>query len=328
MVKIIVSTPSRLHFTLIDLNGEIGRVDGGIGVALERLRTKIEVTANGKSPIRGRHRHLVEAFQKRFLNRYGLKGGASINILSHIPQHVGLGSNTQLSLAVGRALAELYDVKVGVRELAEVMGRGGTSGIGVAAFAGGGFILDGGHSFGGRGVKQHFTPSRFSKSPPASLLVRYSLPRNWFFVVAVPKVRRQIHGAAEAKIFATRCPIPSTQVEKLSRLILLKVLPSVVERDVASLGSALTEIQRVGFKRIEVELQHPVVKLLMKHMLSNGAYGVGMSSFGPVVYGLTNSKKTAEAIGNSAKNLLAAETGGDVFYSRVDNHGATLKVAN
>jgi len=328
LTKIVVGAPSRLHFTLIDLNGAVGRVDGGIGVALERPRTIIAVTANGKSAIRGLRKRIVKASWERFLKLYDLKGGASINTLSSIPQHVGLGSHTQLALAVARALGELYNVKSDVRKLAEVMGRGGTSGVGVAAFEKGGFILDGGHRFGGRGMKQHFSSSHFSKSPPAPRLIRYSLPRDWFFVVAMPKVERRIHGAEEAKIFGGHCPIPNTQVEKLSRLILLKVLPSVVERDIASLGSALTEIQGVGFKRIEVELQHPVVKLLMRHMLNNGAYGAGMSSFGPVVYGLAHSKKMAEKLRNSTESFLEAKTGGDVFYSRADNRGATLERAN
>ncbi|WP_332881590.1 hypothetical protein [Methanosarcina horonobensis] len=35
MNMINVVSPSRLHLTLIDLNAEIGRVDGGVGITLE-----------------------------------------------------------------------------------------------------------------------------------------------------------------------------------------------------------------------------------------------------------------------------------------------------
>ena len=33
MEHIVLNTPSRLHFGLIDMNGEIGRIDGGVGLA-------------------------------------------------------------------------------------------------------------------------------------------------------------------------------------------------------------------------------------------------------------------------------------------------------
>ncbi len=31
-MPITITTPSRLHFGLIDLNGELGRINGGIGI--------------------------------------------------------------------------------------------------------------------------------------------------------------------------------------------------------------------------------------------------------------------------------------------------------
>ena len=46
--RIVVQTPARLHIGLLDLNGEIGRIDGGIGLALESPHTSIEaVRADG-----------------------------------------------------------------------------------------------------------------------------------------------------------------------------------------------------------------------------------------------------------------------------------------
>ena len=42
MNRVILSTPARLHFGLLDLNGEIGRIDGGVGLALESPHTLIE----------------------------------------------------------------------------------------------------------------------------------------------------------------------------------------------------------------------------------------------------------------------------------------------
>ena len=41
MDEVRIACPSRLHLGLIDLNGEIGRIDGGVGIALEYPRTVI-----------------------------------------------------------------------------------------------------------------------------------------------------------------------------------------------------------------------------------------------------------------------------------------------
>ena len=34
MEEIVLQTPARLHFGLLDLHGGLGRIDGGIGLAL------------------------------------------------------------------------------------------------------------------------------------------------------------------------------------------------------------------------------------------------------------------------------------------------------
>ena len=57
------------------------------------------------------------------------------------------------------AVNELYDLGLSVHEIAVKVGRGGTSGIGVAAFENGGFILDGGINSARRG---HFFPQRLA----------------------------------------------------------------------------------------------------------------------------------------------------------------------
>ena len=87
------------------------------------------------------------------LQELGLGGSVAITIRNLYPSHVGLGSGSQLSLAVARAITELHDRHLTTQELARLTGRGGTSGIGTAAFDHGGFIIDGGHRFGTGGEK-------------------------------------------------------------------------------------------------------------------------------------------------------------------------------
>ena len=83
--------------------------------------------------------------------------GIKLTFVSEIPMHCGFGSGTQLALGIAQAANVLYELGLDVQELATAVGRGGTSGIGVAAFDAGGFIVDGGHRFPEQ--KASFLPS-------------------------------------------------------------------------------------------------------------------------------------------------------------------------
>ena len=75
---------------------------------------------------------------------------------------------------------------------------------GTAAFDPGGYILDGGHLLrrggsggAGAGVKHSFLPSSASEVPPPPVLFQHPLPEDWFFVLAIPHVKRGAHGSEE-----------------------------------------------------------------------------------------------------------------------------------
>lgn len=161
-----VKTPSRLHITLIDLNGSLGRVDGGVGIALEEPRIILEAEIMDKGIIvEGDDSNRAIEVAKKIMRNYDLKHGLHIRILEKYDDHIGLGFGTQLSLATAFAITRLHKIDISIRDLAKIVGRGGTSGIGVAAFENGGFIVDGGHTFGANKQKQSFLPSSASKAP-------------------------------------------------------------------------------------------------------------------------------------------------------------------
>jgi beta-ribofuranosylaminobenzene 5'-phosphate synthase len=64
-----ITSPSRLHFALIDLNAELGRVDGGIGVALNEPSLAIEVSAVDKAVEREENPEAVVPVLKRIRSR-------------------------------------------------------------------------------------------------------------------------------------------------------------------------------------------------------------------------------------------------------------------
>ena len=143
-MRVVVRAPARLHFGFIDLDGSLGRRFGSIGLAIDEPKVIVEATPAHRLSVTGDESGRAQALARRFLRHYRLRESVHIALQQMIPAHVGLGSGTQLALSIATALARLFSIEAGVRELASVMGRGKRSGIGVAAFDRGGFILDGG----------------------------------------------------------------------------------------------------------------------------------------------------------------------------------------
>jgi beta-ribofuranosylaminobenzene 5'-phosphate synthase len=324
MKKVYVKTPSRLHFCLIDMNGELSRVDGSLGISIEKPNVEIITWLSDETRIYGKESSRVTALAKLFLSNVKSNENISINIKSLIPSHVGFGSETQLNLAVASSIAKLLRLNLSTYELAKIMGRGGTSGIGVATFDKGGFILDGGHSFGNNYQKKDFLPSNASKAPPAKVLVRYDFPEDWIFILATPKIEKGMFGQKETDIFRTLCPIPADEVAAISRIILMKLLPSVLEKDIQIFGSGLTDLQNLGFAKAAKDLMHPVTARCIKTLLEKGAYGAGQSSFGPTAYGLFERDSEVERVILMLKNLLNKSGGGEVLRAGPNNWGAHI----
>ncbi|MCS4542020.1 MAG: beta-ribofuranosylaminobenzene 5'-phosphate synthase [Euryarchaeota archaeon] len=320
---VTIKTPSRLHISLIDLHGKLGRIDGGIGVALEF--PSVSITAEKAKKLIVSQNELKESAEsaaKKMLNYLNIKDGVKITFNESYSMHIGLGSITQTSLAVAQAIAKLYGIKLSVLELAKIVERGGTSGIGVAAFEGGSFILDGGHKFGVE--KKEFAPSDATHGvPPPPVILRHNFP-DWNIVLAIPNVERGAYGQKEVNIFKQYCPIPLSEVQAVSHLILIKMLPALVERDINTFGQSINEIQSIGFKKIELELQHPIIKKLMETMIKAGACGAGMSSFGPLVYGIAD--KDTTRIQQAAQELLDRTIHGKTLITKANNTGARILI--
>ncbi|HUX99620.1 MAG TPA: beta-ribofuranosylaminobenzene 5'-phosphate synthase [Candidatus Deferrimicrobium sp.] len=331
-MKIRIITPSRLHFSLIDLNGQIGRIDGGLGVALNQPNIIIEAERdidNYKLDIINSPGYSTEDLNdltKNILKSLNIENGISLKINSTIPAHIGLGSKTQLSLAISKALCLLNNMDKTPYELACITSRAGTSRIGLSAFEQGGFIIDGGHSFGKGNQKETFLPSSASKAPPAPILYSDTIPSDWYFVIAIPKIRHGAHGSEEINIFQEYCPISINDVQTISHIILMKILPALKERRIDIFGHGIYELQHIGFKKVEIELQDEIISDLIEFCIKNGAYGSGMSSFGPTTFALIESLPKAQQLKQKIETFLKNKYETDVFITNVNNKGAQIEV--
>lgn len=326
--RVVVDAPARLHLTLIDLNGSGGRVDGSVGVTLDQPSLLLEAqrsnaleVTGGDESARQRVRDAVETV----LGHLGVGSGAAITLRKTFPQHVGLGSGTQLALAAASAVCTLYQKSIPTPELARIAGRGGTSGIGSACFSSGGFILDGGHDFGPAKQKQTFSPSSASRGiHPAPVISRLHFPEDWRILLVIPEISAGASGSGERDIFSQYCPIPLNEVREICHEVVMKMLPGIVEHDLDLFGSAVNRIQEIGFKRVEHSLQPPLVASLVEEMRNAGAACAGMSSFGPTLYAVSDT--SIPTIHSVAREALEG-VGGEILCTGARNNGAQIRAA-
>ena len=327
--RVVVQTPSRLHLTLIDMHAGSGRVDGGVGITLDEPGILLEISANPDLEVNGcdgvtRERIMVTA--QKVLEGLGIGGSVSVTVRENVPSHIGLGSGSQIMLATARGIAEVYGRSVAVQDLAFLIGRGGTSGIGTAAFEHGGFIIDGGHAFRQDRGKNGFRPSSASAGIfPPPVIVRHEFPSDWRILLATPHLPPGASGGKEKDIFRNHCPVPVDEVRTLCHEILMRMLPGLVERDLDLFGSSINVIQGLGFKKVELGLQPNEIPALIETVRSAGAAGAGMSSFGPTIYAIGDTDM--QAIQHAAQEFMDDHGGGSTLITSARNTGALVRTA-
>jgi len=311
--SIFIEAPARLHFGVLDLTGKLGRSFGGLGAAVPSPSLLLEVAPADQMSAQGPDADRAAEFARRFLDAHRLPGAARLVVHRAIPSHTGLGSGTQLGLAVARALAELHGLPTGPAELARAVGRGKRSAIGTWTFALGGFIVEGGRRIGSEEM--------------APLLARFPIHESWRYVVAVPHGARGLSGAAEARAFDQLPPPPAGDPERVSHLVLMQLLPALVEGDLGSFGQALSSVQRITggwFARSQGGVFAPgPSERLVESMADWGAAGVGQSSWGPAVYGLVPSEREGRDLAARVRGALGPE--GVVFEGGFDPGGARVR---
>jgi beta-ribofuranosylaminobenzene 5'-phosphate synthase len=314
---ITVKTGCRLHLGFLDLTGDLGRKYGSIGVALENPKTVIAVTNSEELIVENGNREKIIDFVEKFSKHYQVQPTVRIHLLESIPEHSGLGSGTQLALAVGTALAKICNIDADARELSSILGRGKRSGIGIAGFQCGGFIMDAGRK------RAHLN----DLDTPPKIIFRCDFPTDWCFVVVIPETEKGLFGKNEDMVM--KCLKPSKKIsEEICRLTQIKLLPALIEKDIEEFGVALTEIDlRTGmfFKEIQGGIYRgKLTKDLMEFMMGSGAYGVGQSSWGPAIYGLVDETR-AQEVTQSMKEFLARKNlSGKIFASRCNNKGREI----
>jgi len=214
-------------------------------------------------------------------------------------------------------------VNVSVESLAREMGRGQVSGVGTALFEKGGFVVEAGiKSQGNKRIG-----GALQSLPP--VIFREPFPKDWLLVIAIPNVKRGLSGQQEASAFDILPPMRKEKAALISHLIIMGLLPALKEGDIVAFGHSLTEIQNLVGEHFAVvqggRFSSSPVAETIKHMLANGAYGAGQSSWGPTVYGLVHGELEAKKLSASIEGFLHESVGGQVFFTTANNKGAYIK---
>jgi beta-RFAP synthase len=309
---VFVEAPARLHFGVLDLRGSLGRWFGGIGAAASDPTLLVSACHADTLRAEGEDAERAMQFARRFLDHHRIGGGAHVRVHRALPPHAGLGSGTQLALAVARALAELHQQPVDPPSLARAVGRARRSAIGTWTFATGGLVVEGGR--------------HRDRDECGPLLARLSFPSTWRCIVAVPDSLPGISGTSEEEAFA-RLPQPAQRdVERVAHLVLMALLPAVADADLAGFGAALTEIQEITgrwFAAVQGSTFAPgPSETLVRRMKEWGASGVGQSSWGPAVYGIVDGDEAAGQLADRVREAL--QNAGRVYEGPFRDEGARL----
>ncbi len=309
----IIETSSRLHFGIIDLSREFPREYGALGVMIKGgFRIEISRVEEGLQ-VEGDDDVVKEVNRvyKKLSRSYTFEHGYRVKVLRQVPRHIGLGSTTQLHLGVSMGILKSEGYEVGLKELADIVGRSRHSAIGTYGFKHGGFILEGG--------KAH--PEEI---PP--LTFRIEVPENWRFVIVRPKEIKGYDEIEERPILK-EMKVDIKIPRGISHHVVMGILPALRTGNIEEFGRHLSDIQRLvgeSFSPYQGGVFHPAIAEVIE-ALKDMTYGAGQSSWGPTAYGLTDKEK-AEGVKERIMDWL--DTRGidaNVWIAEPQNRGAVIE---
>ena len=257
-----------------------------------RPRLEFEITPAQTLNIQGagnaRIARLVETFDKH----YKVESRCNIHIKQTIPAHQGLGSGTQTAMAIGQGLSSLHGLKLTHHEIAYCLARGRRSGIGIYAFDHGGVLVD-------AGVKGDKLPT---------LIFHHRFPSAWRILLIMTQGQDGLHGVGERNAFEQLPQFSKSCAGALSRTVLMKLMPAVVEQDFASFTQAVYKLQATMkdyFSSVQEQKISRFISIkLLEYLDKQGIRGIGQTSWGPTIFAITENQAQAEALKAELKDYM------------------------
>jgi predicted sugar kinase len=346
-----VRTPARLHIGMLSFGVPGVRSFGGVGMMTDRPGVLLRLRRANRLEGRGPHAERALKFARACMQAWGLGDvGCSLEVASAPAAHVGLGSGTQLGLAVAAGMRQLFrraavepaeagsatrpeplmpeehdwvfDVHDAI-ELARVVGRGRRSSVGVYGFSRGGLILEAGRLLAADGTSEDDARREFSP-----MIARVRLPAAWRCVVIAARDAIGLSGPAEREAFARLPPVAPEVTTELSRIALLEMLPAAVEGKFAEFAAAVRcygDVAGRPFASEQERLPHAAATAQLLELLGElGVEGAAQSSWGPTVMACCPSLEAAGDLVEALDRLGLARHH-EVVIARFDSQGAVLR---
>jgi len=308
-----VVTTARLHMGFFDLNGGLGRSFGSIGVSLDRPLTELSAwCGDGFSAVGPSAKRAVKVAEKQ-ATALKLQGGMHMRLAQAIPEHAGLGSGTQMSLAVGLAMNKLYHLGLVMEDVALLTERGARSGIGLGTFAAGGVVID-----GGRGAQTLIPP----------VIARADFPEAWRILLIFDHAESGVHGAEEIEAFRSLPEFPADSAAMLCRRVLMQALPALAEHDLETFGAAIRELQeRTGDYFAPAQsgrYASPRVSAVLKCLSDESVACFGQSSWGPTGFAIFANEAEAKDFQQKLEAQFSHQATLEFMLCKGRNEGALL----
>ncbi|CAN4272746.1 COG1907 Predicted archaeal sugar kinases [Methylophilaceae bacterium] len=315
--KVNVTTTARLHMGFIDLNGSQGRLFGSLGLNLNAPITQLIIEKSQKPLIEAKNHDCVAKIVENFKTYLKSDMHFSIKVRESIPEHAGLGSGTQMALAVGAGINTLFDLGLTSTQLAAMTSRGRRSGIGIGTFGQGGLVLD-----SGRGT------NHANKIPP--IIARHDFPQEWPILLIMDNDDKGVFGDAELQAFETLPPADLATAQHLSHRVLMQALPAVVESDYTHFSQAIYVLQKATseyfFAAQGGHYKSTQVAQVLSYLNQHGFICAGQSSWGPTGFAIFED----EMIANSTLNQLQQQfLSANLHFQliRAKNTGASIDLS-
>lgn len=304
--------PARIHINSVDLSGSLGKYGFGLGFAVNDPSFEVSFTKASRFSTSGPDNERAKEFLLQISQNIGGSGGIDLKIEKHIPRHVGLGSGTQLALTCGLAWAIANNLEIEIERIAKFTHRSFFSGIGLAAFTQGGFVVDEGYEI-----------ENLIDKEPVGCLLRYPMDSGYKIVLVVPSTT--IRPLPHLKEPSEMKRVSTTLIEQsrmIAHEVLIQMLPALTKGDFPLLCKSISKVNTLGYKQKEIDHYGTLVSDLIESFVSAGAECAGMSSGGPAVYALVRNDSVAGRVHEIALNFLNKNNGGKVWLTTFNNTGA------
>ncbi len=282
--SVSVSTSARLHFGFLDPSGRGPRPFGSFGLAIDRPQTRLSLRRGDEFKVSGVECERAEPYLRAIAASFGLASLYHLHLDEVIPAHSGLGSGTQLALAIGSAVAMLEGLALDLTGIAARLERGKRSGIGIGTFEQGGAVLDGGPSDGAL----------------PEVLWRVPFPSGWRVLLIFDPAETGVHGANEIAAFNALPDFPETETEHLTQRILQNALPALAAEDFKTFCDEVGNLQKAMGAYFSPIQGGPYVSAgvaaVLKGLAGEGITGLGQSSWGPTGFAFAASEAEGRAL--------------------------------